>query len=163
MSPAQIKIYRAYVAKWQAAGKVANVVRDDAARYDLHLRCTGRACSSTELTNAELDKVLLAMLQEFDPAAAAEQAALQQSPALRLEEFRSRCHDALAVIVGEDQAHRRNYLGAIVRQVSYGRASSLDKLTERQTQQVMGILEKRVRAMEKQARKVANTGEAVPF
>ncbi|HEY0966967.1 MAG TPA: hypothetical protein VGD88_06230 [Opitutaceae bacterium] len=166
MSPDQIRKYRVHVAQWQAARKEAGKPHDDAARYELHRRCTGRACSSTAFTNAELDKVLQAMMAEIDPAGFDEQMRLQESPELRIEDYRCRCHDAVAAIVGDDVAHRRNYLAAIVRQVSYGKATALDKISERQTQQVMGILERRVRQIEKDARKIANTSpatEPAPF
>lgn len=151
MNARQLIKYRVTLAQWAKARRAAGKPCDDAARYELHRRCTGRACSSKEFSNAEFDKVLAAMSAEIDPAGFAEQMRIQESPELRLEEWRSRCHDALALIVGSDEAHRRNYLRAIVRQVSYGRCEDLAQLSERQTQVVMGILEKRVRSLEKKS------------
>jgi hypothetical protein len=160
MSPAQLTKYRVLLAQWRGVRKAAGKPHDDAARYALHERCIGRACSSKAFSNAEFDKVLAAMSAEIDPAGFAEQMRIQDSPDLRLEDFRNRCHDALAQIVGADQTHRRNYLRAIVRQVSYGRATDLAALSERQTQVVMGILEKRARTVEKE-RKAGAPVEAV--
>ena len=155
MTSAQLIKYRVTLAQWVKARRAAGKPYDDAARYELHRRCTGRACSSKEFTNPEFDQVLAAMAAEIDPAGFAEQMRIQESPELRLEEYRNRCLDAVAFIVGGDEAHRRNYLRAIVRQVSYGRQEDLVRLTERQTQVVMGIVEKRVRALEKDRRQAA--------
>lgn len=155
MTSAQLIKYRVTLAQWAKARRAAGKPYDDAARYELHRRCTGRACSSKEFTNPEFDQVLAAMAAEIDPAGFAEQMRIQESPELRLEEYRNRCLDAIAFIVGGDEAHRRNYLRAIVRQVSYGRHEALTGLSERQTQVVMGIVEKRVRALEKERRAAA--------
>lgn len=152
MTSAQLIKYRVTLVQWAKARRAAGKPCDDTARYELHRRCTGRACSSKEFTNPEFDKVLAAMAAEIDPAGFAEQMRIQESPDLRLEEFRNRCLDAVAFIVGADDAHRRNYLRTIVRQVSYGRHEELSALSERQTQVVMGIVEKRSRALEKERR-----------
>jgi hypothetical protein len=152
MSPAQLTKYRAEWAKCRVALKAAGKAHDDRARFALHERAIGRRCSSKDFSQREFDMVLAAMAAISRPADFAAQMRQQDQPDLRRSDVECRISDALVVIIPGEPAdsedflrHRRErYRQGLVR-----RMFGTNITTDRQLQQLMGVLERQAGKKEK--------------
>jgi len=164
MSPAQLTKYHATWAKCRAALKAAGKPHDEAARYALHERTIGRRCSSKELSNSEFDQVLAAMMAIVAPDDFGAQMRQQDQEDLRREDVLSRIDDALAVIIPrsgcKSDAHAVHARASYKHKLADRMFGKITDLTDRQQQQLMGVLERSARKREAAAPKPA---EPSPF
>lgn len=168
MSPAQLTKYRVVWSQCRAALQAAGKPHDDRARMALHERAIGRACSSKDFSNREFDLVLAVMLSIAKPADFGAQMRQQEQEDLRREDIESRIDDAMHVIIPRSgcnsDAHavhaRSNYRGGLAQRMFGTRL--LADLTERQLQQLMGVLEREATKREK-ARATTQPTEPAPF
>lgn len=138
MTTAQLTKYRVNLSKWRAARKAAGKPHDDVARYEMHRKAIGRACSSTEFTNHEFDMVLAVMAAEFAPADLNAQMRQQDQLDYRLQELRARVAQ-LAPSAGIERG--ADGVSAYFRRFLNGR--HVDRLDERTLQKLVGMLERR--------------------
>ena len=118
---------------------------DEYALASLKMRVIRRDCSSTEMTNRELDEMLKAFAAVSEPDDLDRQLALLDSPDKRREHLRARCHAALErrVSVGHEHSLGRRdaqvrYLGGTAQRM-FGRG--LDALGEDELRKLMGAME----------------------
>lgn len=147
MTPEHLKKYRCFVRDWVTARKEKGLPHDDGARYDLHRRAIGRACSSTEFTQEEFTQVLRVLKRESSPADFNAQMQLQDADDHRRAAVLRRLDAALDVLVGLDSAHRQNYIDEMARRLAYGK--TLVECSDREKAKIMGVLEDRARRQQK--------------
>ncbi len=144
MNTSQLAKYRCHLADWQKARRARSLACDDAARFALHKRVIGRACSSKDFTNAELDKVLAALLAESEPGNLNAQLKQIDQPDNRRASMQARCMAAGAkFITGNDAKHVEiktvAYLAGIAKRLGYGANWPLPEVG--QLAKVMGVIE----------------------
>lgn len=126
LKPKQIKMYRPEWAKASKRLKAAGRDGSDAARMKIHALVTGFECSSKDLTNRELDAVLLHFrtiinhVGEFPAILAFEQSALVCC------RFASRRLAREAVETVKDDDHADRYIEGISRQMFKNNTKMLD-------------------------------------
>lgn len=144
MTALQLKKYRVHVAAWKKAREARGLPADDATRYELHRRTIGRACSSTDFTQAEFDKVLGALLAESAPADLDAQLVQIEQARIRGVKLRARMH-LLSLHIGVDAGRESSYLRGISRNL-FG-TDEIERLSEEQLPKLIGVLERRCRQM----------------
>src|SRR5690606_9022808 len=147
--------YRAQLAKWRDARQTAGKPHDEAARYQMHQRAIGRACSSKEFSNRDLDMVLAVMLAEIAPADFAGQMRIQDQPDQRAADLRTKI-DRLAPTAGIERG--REGVAAYFRRWLGGR--KIEELDERTLQKIVGLLSRRAKQL---APKPAAVDDGNPF
>jgi hypothetical protein len=130
----------------------------DAKRHELHRRALGRARSSKEFTNAELDKVIAVFRAVSDGGNLDAQLAQLEQPENRRKLMLGRCDRAVrSFIAGNDDAHTaelvRRYLDGTADRmfgVPFGRLDH-NQDGSAQLAKVMGALERTARVRKQRA------------
>lgn len=122
----------------------------DEMRHTLHERALGRAKSSKDFTNADLDKVLAAFRAVHDGGNLDAQLAAEDQPAARVQALISNVRHLASDCVSREGTERA-YLDGLA--VNLFRADSYQELDERQLQQLRGVLFKRLAQLRKKAGK----------
>lgn len=148
MNEAQIRKYRYLVAKWREARQDRGLPCDDAARYALHERKIGRACSSTAFTQKEFDDVIAALMAEIKPADLTEQMRQQEQEELRIGNLLEDCRRAVGDMwqLGDNGLahHGEAYIAGTCRNIAH---KEPDKCSEEELRKVRGALQARVKRM----------------
>lgn len=90
MKTSQLPLYHVNRKKWETARAVRGLPHDKTALEALMVRKIGRACSSKDFTQKELDAMLAAFLAEAEPANFDAQMANQEQPEIRKSRVISR-------------------------------------------------------------------------
>lgn len=145
MTKAQLGLY------WREWGLARGWFRDhgllpkqaDAKRRALHKQALGVDKSSVEFTNAEFDKVLGSFRAVHDGGNLDAQLRQAEQPEDRMATLRARARDVAAdIVVG--QGMEAGYLDGLARKVF---RAAFGDLNERQLQQLVGILHRRLKQM----------------
>lgn len=146
MTAGQIKVYRVELAKWRAACTALGRPCDEAARMALHAEC-GAPSSSTQFTNAQLDRVLAKFRSFSDGGNLAAQLRPDADAERRRNAAQRRCYDAVATLtrspsVDDPQQSRRraNYLESMAQRIC---KRSFDGLDEAALFKLAHVLESR--------------------
>jgi hypothetical protein len=142
MTQAQLGLYRR---EWNLARKWFRAhgldpVQADAKRHAIHRQALGADKSSLDLTNPEFDKVLAAFRGVYDGGNLDAQLRQVEQPELRTEALRAGARELATGCVSRGGSERA-YLDGLARRVF--KALGFDDLTERQLQQLCGILARR--------------------
>ena len=130
----------------------------DEQRYVLHHRALGRGCSSKDLKNAELDKVLAAFRAIHDGANLNAQLAAEDQPAMRRQALLANVRD-LATRCVDRSGKEKAYLDGLSNKVFT--VLTYEHLAEGQLQQLRGILERRIIQMKKASMRTRSRPHAV--
>jgi hypothetical protein len=147
MTNAQLAKYHVLKKQWSDARKARGAAADQATLDALQVRTIGRASSSKNFTQADLDKMVAAFLAETDGGNLNAQLAQLDQPEARRARLEARIFAAGARIVTpgatKDQTEWRviNYVGGIVSNM--GEARRWPILEERLLGKLAGILEAR--------------------
>jgi hypothetical protein len=145
MNQAQLGLYRrewGLARKWFRAHGLLPM-QADAKRHALHKQALGADKSSLDFTNAEFDKVLAAFRAVHDGGNLDAQLRQAEQPEDRMATLRARARDVASDIV-LSAGMEAGYLDGLARKVF--RAAFAD-LNERQLQQLVGILHRRIKQM----------------
>jgi hypothetical protein len=146
MNPGQMRAYRAEVAKWREACARLNRPCDDEARRALHKEC-GAPASSTNFTNAQLDRVLARLRSFSDMGNLKAQLKPDADEAARVDAYRKRCIVAVSVLINfrdngdlRERDRHVNYLESMARRIC---GEGFDGLSEASLTKLVHVLEAR--------------------
>lgn len=121
------------------AGKGLTLGQTEIARHDLHRKALGRNKSSKEFSNADLDKVIAAFRAVWDAANLNAQLRQLDQPEHRLQATRQRIAELASQCgVKHGEAGLEAYFA------NWFRGRRYESLTERELQQLAGILQRRL-------------------
>lgn len=158
MTPAQKALYWREWGACSRALKAAGKKAGDTERHALQYKALGHNRSSTALTNSEFDKVLAVFRAISRPDDLNAQLRQIDQPETRRVDLQQRAlRAALTFASGFDDSHKRQsatrYLDAITKRLEPG-AVSFFEASDRTTQKVLGVVEQRVRQLERKAQKL---------
>lgn len=116
MKTSQLPLYHVNRKKWEASRAARGLPHDKPALEALMQRKIGRACSSKDLNQKELDAMLAAFLAEAEPANFDAQMANQEQPEIRKSRVISRI-SVLKVHLGIKPGLESGYVRGISRNV----------------------------------------------
>jgi hypothetical protein len=160
MTDAQIRLYRRETSLWRAARKARGLKTRDEDRHALHLKVLGKDKSSLALTNGEFDLILGAFRAESKPDDLNAQLRQLDQGDQRKSKLMARVRE-LAGSVGIKPFAEGGYLDGMARRIF--KTDQYHELNELQLGQLCGILEQRIKQIEKKAGVAANINNAEPF